>query len=447
VSDLQELPSDVEAEKVVLGAAMTSPESAGLVVDSLTPLHFYRPAHQVVFECISDLMGRAAPISAVTVRAELEPRRTGKGEQVNPRVLLDCLDAVIVPGAVGYYLGRLRDQHYRRELVHTGRRLLRLGMHADLDVEDVAEHARKILDDVAGAPGESSSAKPVSHLIGPYLDRLEGKAPQVGVTTGWVDMDALLGRLRPGQLVVVAGRPGMGKTVALVNIALHVGLRLDLPVLFNSLEMSEDDLMTRVVAHEAGVSLHKLINHELDANDWLRIAKHQGKLGGADKLIIDDNTALTVAGLRSRLATMRRAGQLPAAVFVDYLQLMTGSSRRQENRQQEVSEMSRGLKLLAKEMGVPIVVGAQLNRGPEQRANKKPTMADIRESGSLENDADVVILLHRDDAYDRESPRAGEIDLIVDKHRQGATATITAAFQGHYARIADMSPERHPQSA
>lgn len=440
MSDYQELPHDLEAERVVLGAAMLSPESAGLAVGALRSWHFYRPAHQVVFECIGDLIARSAPVSAITVKSELEPRRSRDGEQVNPRVLVECLEAVTIPGHIGYYLEILKAHHYRRELFHAGRSLQRLGLHAAADLDDVAEQARKILDEVAGVPEASSSAKPVSTLIGPFLDRLEGKAPEAGVTTGWRDLDSLLGKVRPGQFIVIAARPGMGKSVLMVNMALHVGLRLGLPVLFNSLEMSADELMTRVIAHEAGVSLHKLISRDLNPDDWTRIAKRQAMLDGADRLIIDDDANLTLAGLRARLSSMRRAGSLPAVVFVDYIQLM-GSSKKPENRQQEVSEISRGLKLLAKDMQVPIVVGAQLNRGPELRTNKRPTKADIRESGSLEQDADVVILLHREDEYDRESPRAGEVDLIVDKHRQGATATITAAFQGHYSRIADMAPE------
>ncbi|MDH2424810.1 replicative DNA helicase [Sphaerisporangium sp. TRM90804] len=437
--DYADLPHDLEAERSVLGAAMLSPESAGLVVDTLTIRHFYRAAHQVVFECVTSLVERSAPVDIVTVRAELERRSTQEREQVHPRLLFDLIESVTAAGHIEYHLRLLQEQYFRRKLFMAGRRLKALGSRSDLDIEDVAEQSRKILDQVAEVP-EGSSAKPVSELIGPYLDRLESKAPEVGVTTGWVDLDSLVTRLRPGQLIVVGARPGMGKSVLMVNMALHVGVRLKLPVFFASLEMSHDEILARMVAHEAGVTLQKLQQRDLNADDWTRVAKKQAELDEADHLIVDDDPGISIGHLRAKLSTMRRSGHPAAIVFIDYLQLMS-SAKRSENRQQEVSDLSRNLKLLAKDMGVPVVVGAQLNRGPELRANKRPMKSDLRESGSLEQDADIVILLHREDAYEAESPRAGEVDLIVDKHRQGATATITAAFQGHYSRIADMAPE------
>lgn len=436
--DYEELPHDLEAERAVLGAAMLSPEAAGLVVDGLTPRHFYRAAHQVVFECIDALTGRAEPVEAVAVKAELERRRP-TGEQVNPLMLFDMTASVVVTANTGYYVQRLNECHYRRELFMAGKRLKALGLNGGADVDDVADQAGKILDAVSGV-SRTASGRPLSESMPDFLTRLEVKAEDRGVTTGWRDLDGLLGKLRPGHFVVIGARPRMGKSLAMGNMAMHAGVDLKQPVLFASLEMSEDEIQSRMLAHRGKVVLNKIQNRVFGDDDWIRLATAGAELSGADRLIIDDEPGISVARLREKLSAMRRAGEPAAVVFVDYVQLMV-SPKKTESRQQELSEISRSLKLLAKEYEVPIVAGAQLNRGPEQRTNKRPMLGDLRESGALENDADVVILLHREDAYEPESPRAGEIDLIVAKNRHGPTGTITAAFQGHYSRIADMAPE------
>lgn len=438
MSEAMQLPHDLEAEKATLGAAMQSSTAAALVVESLTSRHFHRAAHQVVFEAIVSLADQSIVVNPLSVKAEME-RRKDAGEVVDPMALLEMVETVPVAGDISFNVRRLEDQRFRRELIMSGVRLTALGRQGDLDTDDLAEAARKLFDQVAGT-SEASSGVPLSELIGPYLDQLESEAPDIGVTTGWKDMDALVTKLRPGQLVVLGARPGMGKSVFMINMALHVGVTLGQPVFFASLEMSKNELLARVVAHQAKVTLHNLQQRTLSDDDWTRVAKKTAQLSTVEHLIIDDNASTSIAHLRARLSSMRRSGNPAAIVFVDYLQLMT-SSKRTENRQQEVSDLSRNLKLLAKDMEVPIVVGSQLNRDCEKRSDKRPLKSDLRESGSLEQDADLVILLHREDAYDRESPRAGEIDLIVDKHRQGATATITAAFQGHYSRIADMATE------
>lgn len=432
------MPHDIDAEMAVLGAAMMNAADTGLIVERLTSGHFYRPAHQVVFEAISALVAKAIPADTLLVKAEVERRRDENGERVDTSALLDMVHIAPI-GSVSPYVDRLMEMHYRRGLVVTGIQMTSLGNAVHADIGDVQERTRQLMDGVGGITNPSS-AQPLSELIYPFLERLEDRSPQPGVTTGWADVDALLVRLRPGQLIVVGARPGQGKSVVMVNLALHVGLKLGRPVLFASLEMTKDELLARMVAHQAKVSLHKLLNRDMAEADWERVEKRAAEMAAAEHLVIDDDPSTGVAELREKLSRMRRAGQPFELVLVDYLQLMT-SRGKTESRQLEVSALSRSLKLLAKEFAVPVVVGAQLNRGPEQRANKRPTKSDLRESGSLENDADVVLLLHREDAYNPESPRAGEIDLIFDKHRQGPTATITAAFQGHYSRIADMAAE------
>ncbi|MBO4273111.1 replicative DNA helicase [Microbispora triticiradicis] len=435
----RELPHDLEAEMAALGEAMLSGESAALVVEKLTSQHFYRAAHQVVFEAVRDLLNDSKTVEYLSVKAELERRRSDEREVVDPAILFAMTDLVTTAGHIGFVLDRLEDFRYRRSLILEGGALTRLGYRTDLDRDDVAAQAYQVLERAAGVP-QHTSGRSLAELVYPYLDRLEDKTPQPGVTTGWKDLDSLLVKVRPGQFIVVGARPGMGKSVLMVNMALHVGLTLGQPVLFCSLEMSEGELMDRVFANRAKVNLHALIRKNLDEDAWDRVGKRAAEMAAAEHVVIDDDEHLTIPKLRGKLSAMRRAGHPPAVVFVDYLQLMS-TSQKAESRQQEVSAHSRALKLLAKECDVPIVAGCQLNRESEKRANRRPTKADLRESGAIEQDADVVILLHREDVYEPETPRRGEIEFIVDKHRQGPTGVITAAFQGHYARIADMAAD------
>jgi replicative DNA helicase len=232
----------------------------------------------------------------------------------------------------------------------------------------------------------------------------------------------------------------MGKTVAMACVAHYVGVRLGLPVFVGTLEMSTDEFMARIVAHDAKVNLTHLLEPSLlTEDDWNRLARSLDRLQAAGTLLIDDTPGMSIPHVRASLRQMRRSGRPAALAIIDYLQLME-STKKVESRQVEVSQYSRGFKVLAKEFEVPIIVGSQLNRDVERRQDKKPIVADLRESGSVEQDSDIVILLNRPDAYDPESPRAGEIDMYVEKHRNGPKGLVTLAFQGHYSRIDDMAP-------
>jgi replicative DNA helicase len=242
--------------------------------------------------------------------------------------------------------------------------------------------------------------------------------------------------LHPGQLVIVAGRPSLGKSALAVDFLRSAAIKHGLPSCIFSLEMGRNEITMRLLSAESRVPLHSMRSGTMTDQDWTRLARRMGEVSSAP-LFIDDSPNMSLMEIRAKCRRLKQRHDL-RLVIVDYLQLMS-SPRRVENRQQEVSEFSRSLKLLAKELDVPVVALSQLNRGPEQRADKKPQLSDLRESGSLEQDADVVILLHREDAYERESPRAGEADLIVAKHRNGPTATVTVAFQGHYSRFVDMA--------
>jgi replicative DNA helicase len=437
-------PNDLAAEQSVLGSMLLSPDAIDDVTKLVQGRDFYRPAHQTVYDRILDLYGRGDPVDAITIKDELLKR--GELSRIGDAPYLHTLVASVPTAAnASYYAKIVREKARLRRLVEAGTRIVSLGQDTnDDDAGHAHDLAQKLLDE-AGLSVGSSSAKSVADLITPYMDQLESGGDKRGVTTGWKDVDRVLKRLRPGQLITVGARPGMGKSVVLADLAYHVGIKLGLPVYVSTLEMSEKEFMDRLVAYDAKVNLTRLIEPELlTEDDWSRLSGSLSRMAAADNLIVDDDPRTGVVRIRETLRSMRRDGQPAALVCVDYLQLMEMAGK-SENRQLEVSAISRSLKLLAKEFEVPIVIGSQLNRNVEQRADKRPNASDLRESGSVEQDSDVVILLYREDHYDPESPRAGEIDFIVDKHRSGPRGTVTLTFQGHYSRIYDMAkPEWSP---
>lgn len=280
-------------------------------------------------------------------------------------------------------------------------------------------------------------------LVIDVLEDLESGKPR-GMPLPWQDLTSALAGLVPGQLVFVAARPAVGKSIIGAQIAAYAGMTLGVSALLASMEMTAEEITARLISAESRVSLSSLIRRQVSDAEWDQLAKAAGRVSES-KLIIDDTADCSLAHLRSRLRGMARTE--PAGLLVvDYLGLMAPPDGA-ENRQNAVAGLSRGLKLIAREFSIPVVVLAQLNRAPEQRPGHRPAVGDLRDSGAQEADADVVLLLHREDAYDRESPRAGEIDVIVAKNRQGPQCTVTLAFQGHYGRAVDMAPAYQPEPA
>ncbi|MEV4672688.1 replicative DNA helicase [Actinomadura sp. NPDC049382] len=432
-------PNDIEAEACALGAAMLSPDAAGQVAEMLRVDDFFRPAHQIIFRALLATYGRGEPVNPVTVRAEL-PRQADGPEHVPDGMYLHRLvEQVPMVNAVGSYITQVRNVAKLRGLAVAGPRITQLAYaSAAADADDAADIANKLLDE-ATATSTPSVARSVADMAMPFMESLEAGGDQRGVASGWTDLGRLVPRFRPGQLITIAARPGVGKSVAMACIAHYVGVKLGLPVFVGTLEMSTDEFMARLVSHDAKVNLKHLLEPELlTEDDWERLARSLDRLQSAKTLVIDDTPAMGIPHVRASLRQMRRTGSPAALTVIDYLQLME-SPKKVESRQVEVSQYSRGFKLLAKEFEVPIIVGSQLNRDVERRADKKPILADLRESGSVEQDSDIVIMLNRDDVYDPESPRAGEIDMYVEKNRNGPKGLATLAFQGHYSRIDDMA--------
>jgi replicative DNA helicase len=435
-------PQDIEAEQSVLGGMLLSKDAIADVIEVLRGNDFYRPAHQLIYDAILDLYGRGEPADAVTVAAELS--RAGVIGRVGGHPYLHTLISGVPTAAnAGYYALIVAERAILRRLVEAGTRIVQMGYGAAGGegmagtVDDVVDRAQAEIYEVTERRTAEDYIR-IEELLQPMMDELERiqvNDGHGGVPTGFEQLDEMLHGLHPGQMVVVAGRPGSGKSTLAMDFARSAAIRHHAATVIFSLEMSKQDIMMRLFSAEARVKLNDLRSGRMSDDDWRKIALRSSELAEAP-LFIDDSPNLTMMEIRAKSRRLKQRHGLKLIV-IDYLQLMS-SGKRVESRQQEVSEFSRAMKLLAKELDVPVVALSQLNRGPEQRTDKKPMLSDLRESGSIEQDADVVLLVHREDMYERESPRAGEADIIIAKHRNGPTGNAVVAFQGHLSRFVDM---------
>jgi replicative DNA helicase len=428
-------PQDIAAEQSVLGAMLLSKDAIADVVEVLRSGDFYRPAHQTVYDVVLDLYGRGEPADAVTVSAELA--KNGDLARIGGGPYLHTLIAGVPTAAnAGYYARIVRERAILRRLVEAGTRIVQMGYTSDgADADAAVDRAQAEVYSVTERRASEDYA-PLADLVPATLEELDAisrrDGEMIGVPTGFSELDQLTHGLQPGQMVVVAARPAVGKS----TIGLDAAIRHGKSAVIFSLEMSRNEITMRLLSAEASVPLHVMRSGIRQDSDWQKIARAMSKVSDAP-LFIDDSPNMSMMEIRAKCRRLKQRHDLKL-VIVDYLQLMS-SGRRVESRQQEVAEFSRSMKLLAKELEVPVVAISQLNRGSEQRTDKRPQMSDLRESGAIEQDADIVMLLHREDMYDRESSRIGEADLIVAKHRNGPTGEVNLVFQGHYSRFADMA--------
>ncbi|TXS44921.1 replicative DNA helicase [Streptomyces sp. OR43] len=437
------LPADFEAERIVVATAMARPSIVDeLAATGFDPADIVDDRYRWVWFAVEELASsfKHGEIRYVPVARQLQAwRADGRIASVplsedQLRELYDHAQA----GSEGYFADRITDKAIAARMVAHGHASVLRGNSPAFDRDQDVAAAQAELDGVVRATGDSETTLVGELLAGVFERAVTPPTNDDKIPTGFVDLDALLcGGWAPGQMVVVGARPAMGKTTFGLGLARAAAIHNNIPTLFESLEMGNAELGNSIVSAEARVALHHIKQGVVadDPEATRRMALKAAKIKPAP-LHINDGANLSMATLRGRVRHLVRTEGL-RLVIVDYLQLM--QAPRAESRQVAVSEMSRQLKLLAKEFQITVVVLAQLNRGPEQRTEKKPMVSDLRESGAIEQDADIVILLHREDAYEKESPRAGEADLIVGKHRGGPTATITTAFQGHFARFVDMA--------
>lgn len=433
-------PHDLLAEQSTLGGMLLSKDAVADVIETVRSVDFYLPKHELIFEAVLNLYAHGEPTDVIAVTDELT--KTGELTRAGGAEYLHTLTSLVPTAAnAGFYANIVAEKAVLRRLVEAGTRIVQMGYASEGEVPDLVNNAQAEIYAVTGGV-DAEDYVPLSEAVGSALDEIDAAMGHdgtlTGVPTGFTELDELTNGLHAGQLIIVAARPALGKSTLALDFARAAAIKHDLPAIIFSLEMGRNEIAMRLLSAEASVPLQSMRKGTVDKRDWQTIAQTRGRINDSP-LYIDDSPNMTLVEIRAKCRRLKQRVGLKLVV-IDYLQLMT-SGKRVESRQQEVSEFSRALKLLAKELQVPVIALSQLNRGPEQRTDKMPMLSDLRESGSLEQDADVVILLHRDSAYEKESARPGEADFIVAKHRNGPTKTVTVAFQGHFSRFHDMGPE------
>ncbi len=433
-------PHDLDAEESLLGAMLLSRDAIADAVECCGAEDFYKPAHAHIYSAICALYTRGEPADPVTVADEL--RRNGILEAVGDASVLISLQVNTASTANALHYARIVEEHaLLRRLVTVAGEIAELGYSLPGDVADVIDRAESMVFEVAQRRVVDTMS-PLRELLAQSLDHLENLFERgdtiTGVATGYSDLDDRLAGLQKSNLVVVGARPAMGKTSFALGIVNHAAVHARVPVLLFSLEMSHLELTQRMLCSEARVDATRMRNGRLLESDWPKISDAIGRLGDAP-IYIDDNPNITVMDIRAKSRRLKAREGL-GLVVVDYLQLMSGHSKsRSENRQVEVAEISRGLKVLARELDIPVVALSQLSRNLEMRQDKRPVLADLRESGSIEQDADVVLFIYRDEIYSPDSQDRGTAEIIVAKHRNGPTGVSRLAFVDHYTRFANMA--------
>jgi replicative DNA helicase len=396
--------------------------------------HFYKPSHQHIYAAVRGLMATGQPVDVITVADEL--RRNGLLDEIGgAQALLELQNATPAVSNASRYAKIVQDTALLRRMISVASEIAEIAYDEPDDVTKALDEAETKVFEVA-EDRVIDTTRPLSELLTPAFDKLQETYDRgdviTGTATGFNDLDEIMSGLQPSTLNIVGARPAMGKTAFGLGIATHVATTAKKPVLFFSLEMGHAELTQRILSSEARVDSQKLRTGRLVDTDWSKIGRALNRL--EVPLYLDDNPRVTVMEIRAKARRMKaRHGGL-ALVVIDYLQLMSGGSN-SENRQLEVSEISRGLKILARELDTPIIALSQLSRTLETRADKRPMLADLRESGSLEQDADVVMFLYRDEVYNRESPDKGSAEVIIAKHRSGPTGVVRLVFNGAYTKF------------
>ena len=431
-------PHNLDAEESLLGAMLLSRDAIAAAMETCTVDDFYRPSHGHIFDAVNTLYNLGEPADPVTVADELT--RAGLLDDVGGLAALVALQANTPATTNAARYARIVEEHaLLRRLISVAGEIAEMGYGMPDDVAAALDRAEGLVFGVAERR-VTDSLKPITELLYASMDRLEHLYGQdeaiTGVPTGYTDLDEKLFGLQPSSLIIVGARPAMGKTAFALGMAAHASVEAGVPTLVFSLEMSCDEITNRLLVSEARVDANRMRNGRLAEADWPKIGQAVARLNEAP-LYIDDNPNTTVMEIRAKARRLKsRLGSL-GLIIVDYLQLMSGTNS--ENRQLEVSAISRGLKILARELEVPVVALSQLSRGLEARQDKRPVLADLRESGSLEQDADVVLFLYRDQMYNPESTDRGSAEVIVAKHRNGPTGKLQLAFLDHYTRFANMA--------
>lgn len=452
-------PHSTEAEMSVLGSILLDSDALERVIESLRTEDFYHPAHQILYSAILSLQERSYAVDLLTLQEEL--RRQGQLEEVGGvPALVNLVESVPTAANAEHYARIVKEKAILRRLMRAGHEIIRLVGESELEVQQILDQAEHVVYQVAEQQ-LGREFNEVGHLIVDVIGHLEERQQHLqehpgdflmGISTGFRELDWVLSGLHPSELIILAARPSVGKTSLAINIAEHVAIRERKAVAVFSLEMSSEQLVQRMLCSQAGVSAQRLRRLQLTLDEWQLLNRAAERLYTAS-IYIDDTSSLSPMEMRAKCRRLksRLQGRELGLIVVDYLQLMRSSNRRVENRNQEIGEIARALKQLAREFSVPVLVLSQLSRSVERRENKRPMLSDLRDSGSIEAEADVVLFIHREEYYgDREAPpadpppgyvRQEEVELIVAKQRNGPTGKIVIAFQPDYSRFVSIDRE------
>ncbi len=435
-------PHNNEAEEAVLGSLLIDPDAIIRVATFLAPEDFYLERHTWIYEAIRDLHERREPADMVTLTDDLE-RRGQLSEIGGAAYLTGLINATPTSIHVEYYARIIERTAVLRRLIDAAGKIARLAYQDTEDVAEVVDRAEELIFGVASRRADRD-LRHIRQALDKYYDRIEylhqHRGEVIGVPTGLTDLDKLLGGLQRSDMVVMAGRPGMGKTSLALSIALQAARRLQKRVAIFSLEMSDEQLVQRLISAETGIDSQRLRLGDIKEDEWPTFIQATNLLAGTS-VFIDDTPAISALELRTKARRLHAEHGLDLLI-VDYLQLMRGDSR-SENRQQEISYISRSIKALARELNIPVLALSQLSRQVESRHDKRPMLSDLRESGSIEQDADVVLFIYRDDMYNPDTEFPNIAEIIVGKHRSGPTGIFSVYFKKHLAQFVDL--EVHTQ--
>ena len=431
-------PHDIDAEQAVLGSMLTDKDAVNAAIETLKDDAFYRDDNRIIYQAIINLYSKSEPIDIITLKDELESM--DKFEQVGGYEYLASLpDKVPTTANVQKYIKIVEEKAILRNLIKVANQIIELGYSPTEDVEDIMDSAEKKIFDIMQSKNQKGYT-PIKDVLVESFTKLEElynrKQHITGVPTGFVELDYKTAGLHGSELILVAARPAMGKTAFALNIAANAALRGNAPVAIFSLEMSKDQLVNRILCSEAMVDSNKVRTGKLEEDDWVKLAGAIGPLSESE-IYIDDTPGISVMEIRTKCRKLKMEKNI-GLVVIDYLQLVQGSNKRVGSREQEISEISRSLKILAKELNVPVIALSQLSRAVEQRPDHRPMLSDLRESGAIEQDADIVMFLYRDDYYNKESEKKDIAEVIIAKQRGGSTGTVELLWMGNYTKFVNL---------
>ena len=436
-------PNDVEAEQAVIGSMLTDRDAVISAIEVLKEEDFYREDNKTIYEAILNLYNRSEPIDIITLKAELTSM--GMFDKIGGlEYIVGLPEKVPTTANVEKYISIVKEKSELRRLIKAANEIIEQGYDPTENIDDIMNSAEKKIFNIMQDKDQKSYSPIKDVLIDAFteLEQLYNQKQHItGVPTGFIDLDYKTAGLHNSDLILIAARPAMGKSAFALNIATNAALKAKVPAVLFSLEMSKEQMVNRILCSEAMVDSNKVRTGKIDDDDWIKLADTMGDLSEAP-IYIDDTPGISINEIRAKCRKLKLEKNI-GLVVIDYLQLVQGSSKRaQGSREQEISEISTSLKTLAKEINVPVIALSQLSRAPEQRPDHRPMLSDLRESGAIEQDADIVMFLYRDDYYNEDSEDKGLAEVIVAKHRAGSTGTVKLVWLGNYTKFANMERYR-----